>query len=677
MDFLDKMKLPQSSKQEELEQLSKDKLRPLFNHEYFEIREEIYRDKGIDLSIELKYNEKYTNFRFLVQLKSTETKKQNKDGSYSWQIDTSNIQYLLNGGKPAYYICYVKETDTFYYQLLNDFITDISSKNKDWNVQNTHTLRVSKVLNSSSISEIYNKVKTRCQLSRELTEKIDIKVRNDAPSKISISEEYKITDETSIVKFVEEIGFNLISKGHSKEIVLLNEKVSNDIKSPLYNLILGVSNYYTANLFNSLSFFQTAKRKQKLLNKSQAENLEYFDTIVKFSLGLIDEVKYQEILDSLKSSEHLRDYIKLENIEKKYFNSSFSDDDFQVFKNEVFEIINDEKVDSNIKFIAKCKYILYWGKKTNMMLLRFKIKLNMPHNEFNDLQKLGIQISQLFKSERQEWISYCEKTFEEILAKEDFFAYNLTVLNQAKVSFELFVLSHIIQKHYNQEDFDSSAENSLDNILHNLKVISENYKRIQLIENLLASLSVQYEIYHYLNKNDNANQIMEEMLDLIDFHGLNEFKPKIDFLLKQGTTGELLFNLFQNTIQKSEDENKEYQNIVEEMKNYDILEKALYQKNKTESVTVELFPIGHFSIERVKLRKFYEILNIDSYKLTTCLDAFFDNNIIPVLNIFNEIKVEGYCNGMLDYKGIENWRKIKEIRSQMFENKFYRQEIKF
>ena len=53
MDSLDNMKLPKSSEQEELEQLSKDKLRPLFEHKLFEVREETYRDKGIDLLIEL------------------------------------------------------------------------------------------------------------------------------------------------------------------------------------------------------------------------------------------------------------------------------------------------------------------------------------------------------------------------------------------------------------------------------------------------------------------------------------------------------------------------------------------------------------------------------------------------------------------------------------------------
>ena len=46
-------------------------------------REEVYRDKGVDLDIELKYNYKYTNFRFIVQLKATDAIEENSDGSYS------------------------------------------------------------------------------------------------------------------------------------------------------------------------------------------------------------------------------------------------------------------------------------------------------------------------------------------------------------------------------------------------------------------------------------------------------------------------------------------------------------------------------------------------------------------------------------------------------------------
>lgn len=677
MDSLDNMKLPKSSEQEELEQLSKDKLRPLFEHKLFEVREETYRDKGIDLLIELKYKGNYTNFRFLVQLKATETKKPNADGSYSWQIDTSNIQYLLNSGQPAYYICYVKEKDVFYYQQLNDFVTEISSKNTDWNNQETHTLRISKNLNSSSITEIYNKVKSRCQLSRELVEKLDIKGKKDKSTKISISGEHKVTDETSIVQLVEKIGFTIINDGRSKEVVFLNEKISNDIKSPLYNLIVGVANYYTSNLFDSLAFFQKAKRQKNELSKDLAENLEYFDTIIKFSLGLIDEKKYQEIIDSLKNSEHLKYYIKLENTKNRYFESLFSNEGFEIFKTELAEIINDNKLNSNIKFIAKCEYILYWGKKINMDFFQSTSRLNALGNQFKGIQEQRVKSANYFISKNQEWSLYCQELGKEIFQEKDFFAFNMSTLNQAKVRFELIVLSEIIQEYSGNENVIKD-EKTLEAIIENLKTVSDNYKDVQHIENLLASLSAQYEVYHYMKKDDETARIAKEMNELTEFHDLKESKTKLDFLLNGGTIEEQLLVLFQNTVKKSEDSKKEYQELIDEMKAIDKLEEDENLKNdKTESVTIELFPIGHFSIARSRINEFYDILNIDSFKLIKHLDFFFDNGIIPVLNIFNEIQVEGHCNGMLDDKGIESWRRIKEIRVGLYENKFNRQKIKY
>ena len=87
--------LPSSNPMEDLETISRDKLSLLFSPILFELREEVQRDKGIDLNVELKQNNSYTNFRFAVQLKSTATIKSNKDGSISFPVETSNINYLL------------------------------------------------------------------------------------------------------------------------------------------------------------------------------------------------------------------------------------------------------------------------------------------------------------------------------------------------------------------------------------------------------------------------------------------------------------------------------------------------------------------------------------------------------------------------------------------------------
>src|SRR6267142_1412156 len=98
--------LPKSSSQETLETISRNKLAAILNPSLFELRFENQRDKGIDLTVELKQNNYYTNFRFAVQLKSTASSKLKKDESISFPIKISNLNYLLNFGMPAYYILY-------------------------------------------------------------------------------------------------------------------------------------------------------------------------------------------------------------------------------------------------------------------------------------------------------------------------------------------------------------------------------------------------------------------------------------------------------------------------------------------------------------------------------------------------------------------------------------------
>jgi len=114
------------------------------------------------------------------------------------------------------------------------------------------------------------------------------------------------------------------------------------------------------------------------------------------------------------------------------------------------------------------------------------------------------------------------------------------------------------------------------------------------------------------------------------------------------------------------------------MEAFDKLEEKQNSQKTKESVIVELFPIGHFSIPKENIDRFYEILNIDSYKLTKHLNYFFDNGIIPVLNILNKnITEEGPANGNLDDKGIDSWRRIRKIREDLFQEKFKRIKLKY
>jgi len=107
------MNLPIESHEKALEEKSIVLLQTLllkeFENKYkFKFSEGIRRyDYGVDCNLELRINGKMTNFNCHIQLKAIdklEKKAKRRDGSYSIQIKTSNLNYLLNTPK-SLYIC--------------------------------------------------------------------------------------------------------------------------------------------------------------------------------------------------------------------------------------------------------------------------------------------------------------------------------------------------------------------------------------------------------------------------------------------------------------------------------------------------------------------------------------------------------------------------------------------
>lgn len=148
------MDLPGANRGNDLEQLSRNRLPDVFPIDRFEINHTKERDKGIDVTMDLRAGDRFPGVKLLVQLKSTETKRQKKDGSYSLPIRLSNINYLLNHKELSIYVFYVMNTDTFYYEWTDEFFQSISNT-KNWKSKKTHSLSFRKKLTPEVANEIY------------------------------------------------------------------------------------------------------------------------------------------------------------------------------------------------------------------------------------------------------------------------------------------------------------------------------------------------------------------------------------------------------------------------------------------------------------------------------------------------------------------------------------------
>ncbi|MFC0514492.1 DUF4365 domain-containing protein [Mucilaginibacter angelicae] len=151
------MRLPNINPHEELETVSRSRLNQVLPVSNFELRDELQRDKGIDITGELKAGGSYTNYRFIVQLKASAVLKANTDGSYSYALDVANINYLMNAGMPAFYMLYHAQEDRFYYISVVKVYEELK-KTHIGTLPFSYTTRFSRHLDEAAAQGIYNEV---------------------------------------------------------------------------------------------------------------------------------------------------------------------------------------------------------------------------------------------------------------------------------------------------------------------------------------------------------------------------------------------------------------------------------------------------------------------------------------------------------------------------------------
>src|SRR5262249_55487190 len=119
--------LPEGDRQDTLQQLSLKALRNRLPEDRFLFRDERVDDKGVDGALEAKLEyripkkdegeevrHRFTNCRAQAQLKSTDKPKRNLDGSVSYAIQTTNLNYLLNGPSPIYFLWIAPDDEVRY-----------------------------------------------------------------------------------------------------------------------------------------------------------------------------------------------------------------------------------------------------------------------------------------------------------------------------------------------------------------------------------------------------------------------------------------------------------------------------------------------------------------------------------------------------------------------------------
>jgi len=680
--ILDEMVLPLSDSQEELSIISENKFKPLFDVTKFLIRSENERDKGIDFHIEIKIKNRDTNFRFVIQLKATDSKLINKDKSISLQLYTSNINYLLNNPMPAFYVLYHKNTNAFYYESIHDFAKALYDKDINWSSQPSHVLRFTKKLDSIGIDEMYQLTLTRGKFQRTVNEKAVLQsISINSGDKVLVDSDFNISDDSEIRQLVESIGFELINEGKWKEIIEVHKKASGNVASTAkYNLVLGVANYYSCNLTESLSFFKNTHKLESELSKELIEHLKFFETTVKYSIGILSDSEYIKKMEDLENADNIGLFIKLEKAKRDFIelSNTNSKDRYDKYYSDIQNIFNDPKASTYIKLNAKCDLVLFEGSKNNMEYVKNVSIINALEGEIGPNSNLRIDAVKRLQQAYNNWFKNVQILKTEAFETNNYFAYFAAITNEVKVIYEfdvftdnVFVVQEIPNISIPQKP---DKKPRFDRMLNKISKAYDFYNKIGHIENLIATLYIKYELLHYLNELDSANQTISELEELINAYDLNDYKKRLDFLKNEGTTHQSFKHFMDKIFGESKSKREEYRIHREEMIKMDEIEKNVKNKALKDSYQINLVPIGIFVFPKKDKHKVYDILNI-TLAAREMFDKMFEI-VIPVANInHNPITKEGFAEDLIEDNVFESWKNIYRIRKCFFENCFYRYEF--
>lgn len=674
------MKLPKVNPNEELEDLSNNRFVPHFDVRDFEIRKEPGRDKGIDFRIEIKKNGLYTGFRFLIQLKATEKIERNADNSISISIDTSNINYLLNTGLPAYYCLYFKPDDIFLYENVNEFVKRLSESHRDWEHQESHTLRLCEPLAEKAVRGMYDRAYDRglClrKLNQQLAESFSL-----VSEKIIVDSKLDVVSDSEIRKLVEAIGLKLTNEARSIDVINMHERGSQQIATTAkYNMVVGIAYYYTGELVKSLNFLKTALRLKVELTSELLEHLLLFDITVRFALGMISKEEYDSRLSALANSVHVRYYILIQKEKELYLRSSDPDVDkrYEEFIKAMEDILNAPDANENIKLLVKCELILYEGSKINMDFARGISTVKAYESVIGFSRQLRNDMLSEILQRRSAWALKANDMRKSALNSQNLFVFYHVLTNESKVNYEFDVYTDLIN-FGDQANFTSpngARLEQLDNILISLGHIERYFESISHIDNSCVALSLQYEVLHFKGDLVAAEKIISKLSEIIETYDYKDFKKKFDLLKSGGTTHEKFAKFYNDIASQSSQKQDEYESMVREMKEWDESDRSR-NNSIPDSDAIELFPIGHFQFPNKFRKDVFHVLNIAEHVQDSFVTMWDEIKVIPIANIYcNPIKEEGYAD-VVSTNDIAVWRNIYRIRKEFFERGFHRVNLNF
>lgn len=551
--------LPKVNANENLETLSGNLLRVIFPAARFEIRSETERDKGIDFHIELKKEissggSAYTNFRFAVQLKATQTTHANIDESLSLQINSSNISYLLNNGMPAYYILYHQPSDCFYYENVKCFLNQLQDKDENWQEREKNSLRFSKLLNAEAVSAIYDDTYRSGILLRKINQQLKFSSSGENAHAVLIDTDNNVYSTAENIEYIEQFGADLINRHYFNVIIEMEQRSHpRSQEPPSFNLYCGIAYFQLGNLYKAMELLKKASREIESFEPDVQAMLTHTILNGRYLLGMMSkenfDIEMQKINQNIKSGTffHIeRAYDELSSNRAKTATAVTN------FYNSVKSILEKEK-NSQIRTIAYNKIL-----SAESIILIYDLTLNFTYfiGRVQEPLKTRTYLEWL-ELERQFLLRLSSLTQYAVKCGYYIGAANLTI-TRIKWNYEKSIHTHYLSN-WSRRSFNLQAPISPD-ILESLRndcVLLDKtagmYEMLEFKENVLSCWILKFQMLHLSGELDAALKVREEILKMIEKHEFEGLKNEYTAIFSNGTAHELFVKKYTAHINQIQD----------------------------------------------------------------------------------------------------------------------------
>jgi hypothetical protein len=532
--------LPSSTTNENLETISRNKLALLFDPSNFELRSENQRDKGVDLIIELKQNGVYTNFRFAVQVKSSISTKKNKDGSFSYPIEVSNINYLLNYPMPAYYIIYDHASDAFYYEQA--FLAYKSMIYKHFTtLPKEFKIRFSKLLTQEAINDIYKSSLANGNLLRKLNPHLTISSsKTSGQSGISIDENNEVYSVEQNIAYINQFGLKLIDKGAYGTIIEIEQKTHpRNIVSPVFNLTCGLAYFYQGKIFKALDFLRAAQTQEQSFSSETRALLTYTVFQAKHDLGILDTDELKSKIQMLLENDGVGSFLEMEKAWKELTNREGDTSiKIQTFYTKLKTIVDKEHDRPKARTTA---YGMILDAEKTILFRDFVGNFSSlivvgNHKRFAELCETWTQLEQKYLERLDRLMEYASGT-------SDLQAMGNISRMKIEWHYQIAYACHFFDN-WSFSELKSTGEFDEETKLRLLKDCEfldrsiKHYKTLTQEENLILCLKLKYQILHFLKEYDRLEEIKNTIKTKVEENDFVTLGNRFNAVINQGTEHE-------------------------------------------------------------------------------------------------------------------------------------------